>query len=100
MAANARRPPMIRREFTVANEYQYDHRSPLRWLASHIRRYPALLVTFLLTTVGMAASQSMSAVMVGRAFDTVIRNAGVAALTFTALLVVTAYVGYGLFDIV
>jgi ATP-binding cassette, subfamily B, bacterial len=91
---------MMRREFTVANEYRYDHRSPLRWLTSHILRYPVLLITFLVTTVGMAASQSMSAVMVGRAFDTVIREAGVAALTGAAVLVVAAYVGYGLFDIV
>ncbi len=91
---------MSRREFTVANEYQYDHRSPLRWLTSHIMRYPLLFVTFLLTTVGMAASQSMSAVMVGRAFDTIIRGGGAAALTVAALLVVSAYVGYGLFDIV
>jgi len=91
---------MIRREFTVANEYSYDHRSPLRWLASHIKRYPVLLITFLLTTVGMAASQSMSAVMVGRAFDTMLREAGVSALTVAALLVLTAYVSYGLFDIV
>jgi ATP-binding cassette, subfamily B, bacterial len=91
---------MTRREFTVANEYQYDHRSPIRWLASHIWRYPVLLVTFLVTTIGMAASQSMSAVMVGRAFDTVVQEAGVSALTFAALLVVAAYVGYGLFDIV
>ena len=45
---------MTRREFTVANEYTYDHRSPLRWLASHIKRYPVLLITFLLTTVGMS----------------------------------------------
>ncbi|MCX6047453.1 MAG: ABC transporter ATP-binding protein [Chloroflexi bacterium] len=91
---------MSRREFTVANEYQYDYRSPVRWLTSHIMRYRVLLVVFLLTTVGMASSQSMSAVMVGRAFDTVIRGAGVPALTATALLVVAAYVGYGLFDIV
>jgi len=91
---------MNRREFTVANEYSYDHRSPLRWLASHIVRYPVLLATFLLTTIGMASSQSMSAVMVGRAFDTVIREAGVPALIVAALLVVAAYVGYGLFDIV
>lgn len=91
---------MTRREFTVANEYQYDHRSPLRWLASHVMRYPVLLTAFLLTTVGMAASQSMSAVMVGRAFDTVLEGAGVSALTVAALLVVSAYVGYGLFDIV
>ena len=91
---------MSRREFTVANEYQYNHRSPLRWLSSHIMRYPILFVTFLLTTIGMAASQSMSAVMVGRAVDTVIRGAGAAALTVAALLVVSAYVAYGLFDIV
>ena len=91
---------MSRREFTVANEYQYNHRSPLRWLSSHIMRYPILVVTFLLTTIGMAASQSMSAVMVGRAVDTVIRGAGAAALTVAALLVVSAYVAYGLFDIV
>ncbi len=87
-------------EFTVANAYQYNYRSPVRWLASHIWRYPLLLIFFLLTTVGMAASQSMSAVMVGRAFDTVRENAGVSALTMAALLALSAYVGYGLFDIV
>jgi len=91
---------MSRREFTIANEYQYDHRSPLRWLSSHILRYPLLLITFLVTTVGMASSQSLSAVMVGRAFDTVIQGAGLGALTLAALLAVAAYVGYGLFDIV
>ena len=91
---------MTRREFTVHNEYLYDRRSPLRWLAAHIWRYPWLFITFFLTTVAMAGAQSMSAVMVGRAFDTVIQGAGVAALTMAALLVVSAYVGYGLFDIV
>ncbi len=91
---------MIRSEFTVAEAYVYDRRSPLRWVSSHIMRYPVLFITFLLTTVGMAASQSLSAVMVGRAFDVIISKAGTAALTVTALLVVAAYVGYGLFDIV
>lgn len=91
---------MTRREFTIANEYKYDYRSPVRWLASHVFRYPILLITFLVTTVGMASSQSMSAVMVGRSFDTVIRGGGVSALTSAALLVVAAYIGYGLFDIV
>jgi ATP-binding cassette subfamily B protein len=89
-----------RREFTVEHEYPYDRRSPLRWLAAHIWRYPALLILFLATTVGMAGSQSMSAVTVGQAFDTVLRGAGVQALTLAALSVVAAYVGYGLFDIV
>lgn len=91
---------MRRREFTIANEYQYDTRSPLRWLSSHILRYPILLITFLVTTAGMGATQSLSAVLVGRAFDTVVAGAGSAALTAAALLVVAAYLGFGLFDIV
>ena len=89
-----------RREFTVDHEYQYDHRSPLRWLASHIWRYPTLIISFFVTTLAMVASQSLSAVAVGQAFDTVVRGAGVPALTTAALLVVAAYVGYGLFDII
>ncbi|MFN8442778.1 MAG: ABC transporter ATP-binding protein, partial [Caldilineaceae bacterium] len=91
---------MTRREFTIANEVHYNHRSPIRWLFSHIWRYPWLLILFFLTTVGMAGSQSMSAVMVGRAFDTVNESKGAAALAWVALLTVSAYVGYGLFDIV
>ena len=91
---------MSQREFTVANAYQYSYRSPLRWLNAHILRYPGYLITFVLTTAGMGAAQSLSAVLVGRAFDTVINGEGAAALTLAALLVVASYVGFGLFDIV
>jgi ATP-binding cassette subfamily B protein len=91
---------MSRSEFTVADAYTYDHRSTLRWLQSHILRYKGLMLTFLLTTVGMASAQSMTAVTVGWAFDSVLQNEGRAGLTVAALYVVAAYVGYGLFDIV
>lgn len=91
---------MSRSEFTVADAHTYDHRSPLRWLQSHILRYKRLLFTFLLTTLGMASAQSMTAVTVGWAFDSVLQNEGRAGLTVAALYVVAAYVGYGLFDIV
>ena len=57
------------REFTVANEHVYDRRTPLRWIGSHVFRYPVLPVVFLITVVGMAVSQSLGAVFVGRAFD-------------------------------
>ena len=91
---------MSRSEFTVADAHTYDHRSTLRWLQSHILRYKGLMLTFLLTTIGMASAQSMEAITVGWAFDSVLQNEGRAGLTATALYVVAAYVGYGLFDIV
>ncbi|HEU5090520.1 MAG TPA: hypothetical protein VFT99_23860, partial [Roseiflexaceae bacterium] len=92
--------PMIRREFTVADERHYDRRSPVRWMLSHIRPYPWLPIVFVATAVGMAASQSFSAVAVGQAFDAVIGGATRTQLVNAALFVVAAYVGYGLFDIV
>jgi hypothetical protein len=63
---------MTRSEFTVADAYSYDHRSTLRWLQSHILRYPSLWITFFLTTVGMAGSQSRPDIRVGRALYCVI----------------------------
>src|SRR5262245_2407902 len=48
----------------------------------------------------MGATQSLSAVLVGRAFDTVNNGEGVAALTLAALLIVASSLGFGLFDFV
>lgn len=91
---------MTRREFTVANEYRYNYRSPLRWMFSHIWRYPGLMTVFLVTMITMVASQSLSAVAVGNAFDVITNQSGVQALAYAALLVVAAYVGYGVFDFI
>ncbi len=89
-----------RSEFTIADTYPYDHQSPVRWITSHILRYPILPIVFVLTTIGMAVSQSLAAVMVGRTFDTVINGAGLTQLGIASLLVVAAYFGYGAFDII
>lgn len=91
---------MTHSEFNIAHTHQYDYRSVLHWFKSHIFRYPILFITFVLTTFGMAASQSLTTVTMGMAFDTVIQNEGRAALTIATLYVVAAFVGYGSFDIV
>ncbi|HJZ48842.1 MAG TPA: ABC transporter ATP-binding protein, partial [Roseiflexaceae bacterium] len=64
------------REFTIANEYHYDRRSAPRWVMSHVLRYPLLPLIFLITAIGMAAAQSLGAVFVGQAFDTLIGGGG------------------------
>jgi ATP-binding cassette subfamily B protein len=88
------------REFTITNEYQYNYRSPWRWVFSHIWRYPSLPILFLVTLVGMAATQSMAAVLMGRVFDRVLEGSTVAVIGAATLAVAAAYIGYGLFDIV
>lgn len=59
------------REFTVTDAHSYDLRSPLKWIISHIQRYPLLpLITF----IGGIISEglfSVSALLIGQAFDVV-----------------------------
>jgi ATP-binding cassette, subfamily B, bacterial len=88
------------REFTVAGAYQFDQRTPLRWVASHMLRYPLLPLLFLASVIAMAASYSVTAVFVGQAFDAVAGGGGVAALLPAALAVLAARLLYGGLDFV
>jgi ATP-binding cassette subfamily B protein len=91
---------MHHREFTIANEYHYDRRSAPRWVLSHVLRYPVMPLVFFITAAGMAAAQSLGAVFVGQAFDTLLGGGGAADLGAAALRVIAAYLGYGACDIV
>ncbi|MEO7913592.1 MAG: ABC transporter ATP-binding protein [Roseiflexaceae bacterium] len=91
---------MYQREFTITNEYRYDHRSASRWVIAHVLRYPLMPLIFIITAIGMAAAQSLGAVFVGQAFDTLLGGGGLPDLARAALLVVAAYLGYGACDIV
>ncbi|MGQ9682550.1 MAG: ABC transporter ATP-binding protein [Anaerolineae bacterium] len=88
---------MLKREFTVANEYRYRHTGPWRWILSHILRYPWLpLGTIALGTVTTAA-ESAGRVLIGRAFD-LVAQPGVEqrALLGASLVILAVAVGQGL----
>lgn len=58
-------------EFVVDGAYTYDRRSPVRWILSHLARYPLLLAGFAGTVlVGSLAGAALPR-LVGLAFDVV-----------------------------
>ncbi|MHB1296254.1 MAG: ABC transporter ATP-binding protein [Anaerolineae bacterium] len=59
---------MTTREFTVANEYGYDRRSPGRWVFSHIWRYAVLPVGMVITSIVANWLLSYMWVLIGQAF--------------------------------
>ncbi|HEU5101766.1 MAG TPA: ABC transporter ATP-binding protein [Roseiflexaceae bacterium] len=88
---------MAAREFTVAGEYVYDRRSPVRWIISHILRYPWLPVLTLLGNICSSALYNGGSILIGRAFDLVATpGMRVAELLGLALLVLAARCGVGL----
>jgi len=58
-----------KREFTIANEYLYNSTSPVRWIISHVVRYPLLPLAMVLMAVFNNFAYSYIQVFVGRAFD-------------------------------
>jgi ATP-binding cassette subfamily B protein len=68
---------LIKREFTVADEYYYNQSSPVRWIISHLLRYKHLAISFMLAAILTNILFSAIPVLTGMAFNAVL--AGTAA---------------------
>ena len=62
---------MTKREFWVESQHRYSLKGPLRWVLSHLLRYPYLPLGMLTAAVINNFAYSGIQVFVGRAFDAV-----------------------------
>jgi len=65
---------LIKREFTVANEYHYNRSSPVRWILSHLMRNKHLILSFVLTAILTNILYSVIPVLTGVAFNVVLQG--------------------------
>src|SRR6202011_333806 len=65
---------LLKREFTVTGEYQFNRASPVRWVASHLARYRQLIITFVLLTLILNIMVSFMPVLTGLAFNAVLQG--------------------------
>ena len=63
---------MTSKEFRLENEHQYDRRGAVRWILSHLRRYPWLPLTVLAAAVVNNFAASYIQVLIGQAFDLIV----------------------------
>jgi ATP-binding cassette subfamily B protein len=81
---------VIKKEFRVENEYEYNRSGPVRWIVSHLARYPLLPLAILLSAVFNNFLASYVQVLIGQAFD-LLRQPGWA----TAVLLSIALAAFG-----
>jgi len=60
---------LTKREFTLENEYPYNRSGPVRWIFSHLLRYPIFPLMVILMAVLNNTGYSYRQIFVGRAFD-------------------------------
>ncbi len=89
------------REFSAEGAYPYDTRGPVRWLWSHLTRYPLLIVSFLVAATLTQALFSAVPRLTGLAFDEVASaEPSVRRLLILAVVLVVLALVRGVIDIV
>ncbi len=66
---------MIKREFTVADEYHYNRSDPVRWIISHLLRYKHLIISYMLAAILTNILYAVIPVLTGQAFNIVLQGA-------------------------
>jgi ATP-binding cassette, subfamily B, bacterial len=89
---------LSKKEFTIANEYQYNQTRPGRWIMSHLWRYKHLVLCYMLASImanGVYASVSL---LTGAAFNAVL-NGSLDQLAHVVLLMVGTILVGGCADV-
>ena len=93
-------PSQVKREFSVPDEHVYNRAGPVRWILSHILRYPLLLTSFLVAATLTNVLFSMIPRLTGVAFDEVLKPTPDAGRLVTiALSILGLVLVRGLLDI-
>lgn len=88
---------MSKREFRLENEYEYNRSGPVRWIISHLFRYPWLPLFALLAAIINNVGHSFIQVFIGQAFDIIVSDNWVtAALVVPAVGAFAGAAGQGL----
>ena len=100
MLGQATAPAQPRREFSVSDEHVYNRSGPVRWILSHLLRYPHLMVSF--GVAAMLTNVLFSAVprITGLVFDEVLQpDPSAQRMTSLALLILGLALVRGLIDL-
>ena len=88
---------MTKREFRPEREYRYNRSSPVRWVISHVMRYPLLPIATLLATIANNWCYSNIQVLIGRGFELITSAGwGTTELVMLALSILASAAGQSL----
>lgn len=100
MINSATAPAPTKREFSVQDEHRYNRAGPVRWIISHLLRYPHFLVSFMFAALLTNVLFSTIPRLTGLAFDEVLQPEPSARRLLTiALSILGLVLVRGLLDI-
>ena len=86
---------MSKREFTIANEYHYNRKNPIRWIISHLLRNKPFILSFILASIITNTLYASVPIFTGIAFNTVLQGTSGASQLFRIALIILGVVLVG-----
>ncbi len=83
---------MAKREFRLADEYRYNRSGPVRWIVSHVIRYPFFPLAMVIAAILNNTFYSYIQIYIGRAFDVIVTPGWERSSLFALAI---AVVGFG-----
>jgi len=84
---------LLKREFTVADEYHFQRSSPVRWIISHLMRYTHLIIAYVLACIFANILYTAIPIMTGIAFDGVLQRDQSKLLLISLILLALVVLG-------
>ncbi len=84
---------LAKREFTIANEYHYNHSSAPRWIISHFLRYKFRVLLFMLLAVLANVLYASVVSLTGNAFTAVQHHSYSELLNLVLVLLLVIFLG-------
>jgi ATP-binding cassette subfamily B protein len=92
---------LTKREFRLENEIHYNRSGPVRWIISHLVRYPLFPLAAILAAILNNVAYSYIQVFIGRGFDLIVKPGwAMAALLALVFSVLGSALGQGLSGLV
>ena len=85
-----------KREWSVQGEYRYNQRSPLRWIISHVGRYPLFAGVTLVSFAAAWVCYSQARVVIGQAATEIVSPSSPNGLFILALTIMALLAGDGI----
>jgi len=91
---------MANREFHVEKAYSFSRKNSIRWILSHLWRYPHLPLLLIVSTIINNLAYSNIQLFVGKAFDVISApNFGMAALMTPVIVILCLALGEGIMGV-
>ncbi len=87
-------------EFTVEGAHQYNHKSALLWILSHLWQTRLFLLLIIGFSVGQQLMYSQAQILIGNAADEIINPGATDGLLTISLLVLVMFLGSGVSDLI